>query len=187
MVKYESAFSAYKAYQEQQPVPWKQAMEEVAREPGAAHHYGMRGMDHRPSGVEETSKQDMTSVQRHEPIPRSSGAKHRSVDSAAKGGHGHRHEAMAMAKPESSASVSKTTERPAGPVSGTGVIQQIDKANGKVRMTHEPIDALGWPKLTMFFRLKDSALADRVKEGEKVRFSLEKSPSGYVITRFQKP
>ncbi|MEO8009000.1 MAG: copper-binding protein, partial [Betaproteobacteria bacterium] len=52
--------------------------------------------------------------------------------------------------------------------------------------THDPIDALGWPKMTMFFRLKDSALADQVKEGDKVDFSLEKSASGYVISQIRK-
>jgi len=67
-----------------------------------------------------------------------------------------------------------------------GVVQGIDKANGKVKLTHDPIAALGWPKMTMFFRLKDDTLADQVKEGDKVEFTLEKSASGYVISRFQK-
>ena len=93
------------------------------------------------------------------------------------------HAAMAMAKPEGSAAPPK----PTGPVSGIGVIQQIDKANGKVKMTHEPIDALGWPGMTMVFRLKSGALADQVKEGDKITFSLEKSVSGYVIASFGKP
>jgi Cu/Ag efflux protein CusF len=71
-------------------------------------------------------------------------------------------------------------------ITATGVVQSIDKANGKVKLTHDPIAALGWPKMTMFFRLKDSMLADQVKEGDKVEFSLEKSASGYVISGFQK-
>ena len=71
-------------------------------------------------------------------------------------------------------------------ITGTAIVQGIDKANGKVKLTHDPIDALGWPKMTMFFRLKDSALADQVKEGDKVDFSLEKSASGYVISGLRK-
>ena len=71
-------------------------------------------------------------------------------------------------------------------ITGTAIVQGVDKPNGKVKLTHDPIDALGWPKMTMFFRLKDSALADQVKEGDKVDFSLEKSASGYVITGFRK-
>lgn len=73
-----------------------------------------------------------------------------------------------------------------GPVAGTGVVQGIDKANGKVKLTHDPIAALGWPRMTIFFRLKDSALAEKVKEGDAVDFSLDKSTSGYVISGLEK-
>jgi len=97
-----------------------------------------------------------------------------------KEGHG----AMAMAKPQTAPGQPGNAET-AG-VTGTGVVQGIDKANGKVKLTHDPIAALGWPKMTMFFRLKDSSLADQVKEGDTVEFSLEKSASGYVISGFQK-
>jgi len=94
------------------------------------------------------------------------------------------HGAMAMAKPQSALSESGNTH--AAGVTGTGVVQAIDKANGKVKLTHDPIAALGWPRMTMFFRLKDSSLADQVKEGDKVGFFLEKSATGYVISGFQK-
>lgn len=81
------------------------------------------------------------------------------------------------------------TEAPAatGVITATGVVQQVDKANAKVKLSHDPIAALGWPKMTMFFRLKDGALADQVKEGDTVEFQLEKSGSGYVISSFAKP
>ena len=91
---------------------------------------------------------------------------------------------MAKAKPQTSPGQPEKTRTTA--ISGTGVVQGIDKANGKVKLTHDPIAALGWPKMTMFFRLKDSALADQVKVGDKVEFFLEKSASGYVISDFQK-
>ena len=94
------------------------------------------------------------------------------------------HGEVAMAKPNSAPGQAANAQT-AG-ITGTGVVQGIDKANGKIKLTHDPIAALGWPKMTMFFRLKDSALADQVKEGDKVEFSLEKSASGYVITGFQK-
>ena len=97
-----------------------------------------------------------------------------------KEGHG----AMAMGKPQSAPGQPGNAQT-AG-VTGTGVVQGIDKANGKVKLTHDPIAALGWPKMTMFFRLKDSSLADQVKEGDTVEFSLEKTASGYVISGFKK-
>ena len=92
--------------------------------------------------------------------------------------------AMAMAKPQTA--TGQPEKPPTTSVTGIAVVQGVDKANGKVKLTHEPIAALGWPKMTMFFRLKDSALADQVKEGDKVEFSLEKSASGYVISEFKK-
>ena len=97
-----------------------------------------------------------------------------------KKGHGE----MAMAKPQTAPGQHDNAQTTG--ITGTGVVQGIDKANSKVKLTHDPIEALGWPKMTMFFRLKDSALADQVKEGDKVEFSLEKSASGYVISGFQK-
>ena len=97
-----------------------------------------------------------------------------------KEGHGE----MAMAKPQTASGLSPKAQT-AG-VTGTGIVQDIDKANGKVKLTHDPIAALGWPKMTMFFRLMDGTLADQVKNGVKVEFSLEKTASGYVISGFQK-
>ena len=82
-------------------------------------------------------------------------------------------------------------DRPAAPapreLTGIGRVQLVDKPNGKVKLTHEPIAAMGWPKMTVFFRLKERSLADQVKEGDRVAFTLEKSASGYVISGFQKP
>ena len=81
---------------------------------------------------------------------------------------------------------SKTAATPDGPLTGTGVVRGVDKANGKVRLTHDPIEAMGWPKLTLIFRLKDNALADGVADGDRVEFSLEKSATGYVISDLRK-
>ena len=81
---------------------------------------------------------------------------------------------------------SKTAATPDGPLTGTGVVRGVDKANGKVRLTHEPIESMGWPKLTLIFRLKDYALADRVTDGDSVEFSLERSATGYVISDLRK-
>lgn len=75
------------------------------------------------------------------------------------------------------------SESPSGSVTGTGVIKQIDKTNGKVKMVHDPIEALGWPKMTMSFRVKDPALLNQVKEGDQVTFELEKGAGGHTVTK----
>jgi Cu/Ag efflux protein CusF len=73
-----------------------------------------------------------------------------------------------------------------GLVSGKGVVLKVDRDNATVKINHDPIPALDWPRMTMPFRLKESALADQVKEGDKVEFFLEKSGSDYVIVKWQK-
>jgi Cu/Ag efflux protein CusF len=39
--------------------------------------------------------------------------------------------------------------------------------------------------MTMVFQVKDAALLDRVKPGDKVRFVVEKAASGLVVTDIQ--
>ena len=68
-------------------------------------------------------------------------------------------DAMGMGK---AADDSDGKSRP-GRMTGTGVVQGIDRATGKVKLTHVPIAALGWPQMTMFFRLQASSLAEKVK------------------------
>ena len=162
-VEYQSVFSSYQPFREQKGNVWKEVNKEVAENPGMGPMGSMKGMSGKSmAGMDDKSQKG---------------------DMAGMADHG----AMAMAKPQASDAAEKAAGKPTGPVIGTGVIQQIDKANGKVKMTHEPIDALGWPRMTMFFRLKDGALADQVKEGDKITFSLEKAASGYVISSFGKP
>lgn len=72
------------------------------------------------------------------------------------------------------------------PVSATGVVEQIKPEQGKVKINHDPIAALGWPKMTMTFRVKDKAVLEGIAAGDKVRFELEKDATGLVITRMEK-
>jgi Cu(I)/Ag(I) efflux system protein CusF len=73
-----------------------------------------------------------------------------------------------------------------GLVSGKGVVLKVNRDNATVKINHEPIPALDWPRMTMPFRLKESALADQVKEGDSVEFFLEKSGPDYVIVKWRK-
>ena len=75
----------------------------------------------------------------------------------------------------------------AGLIPAKGVVLQVDQAKATVKINHDSIPALGWPSMTMPFRLKESALAGQVKEGDAVEFFLEKSGSDYVIVKFGKP
>lgn len=72
------------------------------------------------------------------------------------------------------------------PVSATGVVQQVKPDQNKVKIDHDPISALGWPRMSMYFRVKDKAVLEGVAAGDKVRFELEKDAKGLAITRIEK-
>ena len=189
---YRSAFTDYQPFQEQKGNSWKQVNKEVADHPGMGSMGSMKdlpemtmpGMDPKSADAamnkEDPAGHNMDAMGSMKDMPgmdKKAGSMPMSNES---------HPGMAMAKPAAAALPAKPTAAPAGAIAGTGVIQGIDKDNGKVKLTHEPIAALGWPKMTMVFRLKDGSLANQVKEGDKVDFTLEKSASGYVISGFQK-
>lgn len=71
-------------------------------------------------------------------------------------------------------------------VSATGVVKQIEPEQGKVKIAHDPISALGWPKMTMFFRVKDKTVLEGIAAGDSVRFEMDKDAKGLVITRMEK-
>ncbi len=71
-------------------------------------------------------------------------------------------------------------------VSATGAVQQVKADQGKVKISHDPIQALGWPAMTMTFRVKDKAVLKDVGTGDKVRFEMEKDAQGWAITRIEK-
>ncbi|MDP1558364.1 MAG: copper-binding protein [Nitrosomonas sp.] len=72
------------------------------------------------------------------------------------------------------------------PISARGVVLQVDQSNATIKINHDPIAALDWPRMTMPFRLKERSLADKIKKGDIVEFFLEKEASDYVIVKLNK-
>jgi Cu/Ag efflux protein CusF len=69
----------------------------------------------------------------------------------------------------------------------------IDVKSNHVTLYHEPIAELGWPTMTMGFKVKDSKQLSKLKAGDKVEFALkaeapEKAgmPAQYMIERVEK-
>jgi len=77
-------------------------------------------------------------------------------------------------------------QAPASAISATGVVRQVKPEAGKVKISHEPIAALGWPAMTMDFRVKDKAILEGIGAGDKVTFQLGKDARGMVITGIQR-
>ena len=54
---------------------------------------------------------------------------------------------------------------------------------GSITLSHEPVPAIGWPAMTMTFRLDPPSLAKGMKVGDRVGFAFEQKPEGPVIRR----
>lgn len=54
---------------------------------------------------------------------------------------------------------------------------------GQVTLSHEPVPAIGWPAMTMTFKLDPPGLAAGVKVGDQVAFGFEQRPDGPVVRR----
>ena len=63
------------------------------------------------------------------------------------------------------------TQQAAATHTGTGVLKAVNAKDGKVQIAHEPIAALNWPPMTMWFALRDPLPYD-LKAGDAVRFEL---------------
>ena len=58
--------------------------------------------------------------------------------------------------------------------SATGKINSIDADGGKVNVTHDPVEALGWPTMTMDLPVTRRVDLSAVKPGADVTFKLKK-------------
>ncbi len=66
-----------------------------------------------------------------------------------------------------------------------GEIRKIDKSAAKITLRHGPMPQLDMPPMTMVFQVKDKALLDQVKPGDKVKFDAEKIGGAFVVTRIE--
>jgi Cu(I)/Ag(I) efflux system membrane fusion protein len=76
---------------------------------------------------------------------------------------------------------------------GRGKVVDVDAKTGKVTLNHEPIKELGWPSMTMGFKVKDSNQLKKLKAGDQVEFDLKAEasdkpdmPAQYMIDRVEK-
>ena len=75
-------------------------------------------------------------------------------------------------------------QRDLGSVFASGWVDGVDRGERRVRVSHGPIDALGWPSMTMVFGVKPSVELDGVEAGQGIRFALVQEQAGeYVIER----
>jgi Cu(I)/Ag(I) efflux system periplasmic protein CusF len=66
-----------------------------------------------------------------------------------------------------------------------GEIRKIDKDNKKLTLKHGPIKNLDMPGMTMVFQIKDPAMLDNLKIGDKIKFRAEQTGGAMVVTEIQ--
>lgn len=74
---------------------------------------------------------------------------------------------------------------PVDPVTafGSGWIEEIKPAQGRMRVSHGPIDALGWPAMNMELEVEPTLDLDQFEVGQDIRFQLRQVESGrFIIT-----
>lgn len=66
-----------------------------------------------------------------------------------------------------------------------GEVRRIQKETNRITLRHGEIKSLDMPPMSMVFQVKDPALLDQVKVGDKVRFVAEKAGNNYFVTRIE--
>ena len=66
-----------------------------------------------------------------------------------------------------------------------GEIRKVDKDAKKITIRHGPIVNLDMPAMTMVFQVKDPAMLDQVKAGDKIKFAADKAGGAYTITQIE--
>lgn len=74
--------------------------------------------------------------------------------------------------------------QPAGELS-EGEVRKVDKEAKKITIRHGPLKNLDMPAMTMVFQVKDPAMLDQLKAGDKIRFSAEKTGGAYTVTAME--
>ena len=65
-------------------------------------------------------------------------------------------------------------------------VRKVDQSTGKITLKHGEIKNLDMPPMSMVFGVKDPALLDQVKAGDKVRFTADKINGAYTVLTLER-
>ena len=66
-----------------------------------------------------------------------------------------------------------------------GEVRKVDRDNLKITIKHGEIKSLDMPPMTMVFTVKDPALLEAAKAGDKVRFAVAREDGKFVVTAIE--
>ncbi len=66
-----------------------------------------------------------------------------------------------------------------------GEVRKVDLEGGKLTLKHADIKSLDMPAMTMVFVVKDKAMLEKLKTGDKIRFRAINDAGKYTVTEIQ--
>lgn len=82
--------------------------------------------------------------------------------------------------------MNNTPDADADLIAAHGKVNSIDAAAHKANITHDAIESLDWPSMTMDFKVPDDAMLKRLKAGETIDFwFVDQGPGQYVIEKIR--
>jgi len=76
--------------------------------------------------------------------------------------------------------------QPVHAAEAVGEVTRVDRAATRVGIRHGEIPSLDLPAMTMNYRVRDAALLDGLNAGDRVRFTVERTGSAWMVTRLQR-
>jgi Cu(I)/Ag(I) efflux system periplasmic protein CusF len=67
----------------------------------------------------------------------------------------------------------------------SGEIRKVDKSSSKITIKHGELKNLDMPPMTMVFQVRDPALLEKAKKGDKVRFVAEEKDGALIVTALE--
>jgi len=88
----------------------------------------------------------------------------------------HTHHAASAAKPAAAASAALTE----------GEVRKVDQAAGKITIKHGAMSKFDMPPMTMVYRVKDKAMLNTLKPGDKIKFDADGVGGEFTVLRLEK-
>ena len=67
-----------------------------------------------------------------------------------------------------------------------GEVRKVDKAAGKLTIKHGAVPKFDMPPITMVYRVKDKAMLDRLKPGDKIKFDVDAAGGAFTVLSLEK-
>ena len=91
----------------------------------------------------------------------------------------------ATAAPQAIQVQQTTPATPAAAATTDGQVTKVDADNKKLTLRHSEIKNLEMPAMTMVFQVKGPVMLEKVKTGDKVRFTADKVNGAFTVTSIE--